>query len=331
MNIARHKLSDLEAAIPAGLDLFVCSASFEDRCRSVPEALDPQKAQHVLICENENHAALHGANPTILRNYFEDRARMVYLDTGDPLQTADALNAAFRAFGSMESPKILIDITAFTHESLLILLRLLPLSFPSAQIELAYTMAAEYSIGDEPKNKWLSRGVADVRPVLGYSGDFLPWRPLHLILLGGFESDRALELIRTLEPAEISLGVAESGEVGAKLDLVAKHNIDMIEAIYDRSKQFSFHPYEPLSAKEEIEKRVLAYEDMDIAVAPMNTKISTLGAALAAIHDTRIQLCYPQAVVYNYLHYSVASDDAFIVNLTPSEITPTTQGRILEA
>jgi hypothetical protein len=47
----------------------------------------------------------------------------------------------------------------------------------------------------------------------------------------------------------------------------------------------------------------------------MNTKISTVGAALAAIKQESIQLCYAQANIYNVERYSAVSDEVFIFEL----------------
>ncbi|MDP2644327.1 MAG: hypothetical protein Q8P24_05265, partial [Desulfobacterales bacterium] len=43
----------------------------------------------------------------------------------------------------------------------------------------------------------------------------------------------------------------------------------------------------------------------DVTVAPMNTKLSTVGAALASFENSEIQVCYAQADYYNYHGYSL--------------------------
>jgi hypothetical protein len=47
----------------------------------------------------------------------------------------------------------------------------------------------------------------------------------------------------------------------------------------------------------------------------MNTKISTVGCALAAWEDRAIQLCYAQATRYNYAHYSTPGDTCYVFDL----------------
>lgn len=53
-----------------------------------------------------------------------------------------------------------------------------------------------------------------------------------------------------------------------------------------------------------------AHANMNLVVAPMNSKISTLGAALAARVNPDIQLCYAPAVTYNFENYSKPCDCA---------------------
>jgi hypothetical protein len=320
MKIFPLLLQGFNEAIIGHVDVFICSASFEKRCLAIPRVVAGRSPSRVLISENQNHIELHGQNPGILRNLFAGRGAMVFGDTGNPLRTADALLAALRDCAGPTVRTVVVDVTAFTHEGLLILLRLLPMSFPTATFYLGYTRAAEYSVGEPLETKWLSRGVSDVRPILGYSGEFIPWRPLHLILLGGFESDRALELIRTLEPTHISLGIARAGESNSEFDVLAMQNIAQIKAIYGGADEFTFHPYSPASAHHAIAERTQAIPAFNVAVAPMSTKLSTIGAALAAIEHEEIQLCYPQAVLYNYLRYSRSADSAFLVQVEAAEL-----------
>ena len=102
------------------------------------------------------------------------------------------------------------SITTFTHEALLILLRILQRQVTKRDlVHLVYAAAAEYAVGLRPEEKWLTKGVLDVRSVLGYPGSMRPSWKSHLIVLVGFEADRATELIESYEPTVISLGFGD--------------------------------------------------------------------------------------------------------------------------
>ena len=47
----------------------------------------------------------------------------------------------------------------------------------------------------------------------------------------------------------------------------------------------------------------------------MNTKLSTLGAALAAVERPEIQLCYARAIEYNESGYSTPSNQVTIFTM----------------
>ena len=54
---------------------------------------------------------------------------------------------------------------------------------------------------------------------------------------------------------------------------------------------------------------------MNTVIAPMNNKISTVGAALAALKNPNIQISYAQADIYNVVGYSMPNDDYYLGEL----------------
>ena len=55
--------------------------------------------------------------------------------------------------------------------------------------------------------------------------------------------------------------------------------------------------------------------DTNIVIAPMNNKISTVGASLAAISNENIQLAYAKASLYNTDGYSSPSDNVYFFKI----------------
>jgi len=104
-----------------------------------------------MIAENKNHADFHGGSAQRLLARFEEKSVFVALDTTDPLVTADNLKAALSKFPDEPSARVIVDITTFTRESLLILLALLRRRFKKAKVVLAYVNAAEYSVTNRMK------------------------------------------------------------------------------------------------------------------------------------------------------------------------------------
>jgi len=316
MKSSRLLLEELAVRFEVEIDVFICSASFEERCLSIPRHLNRKLVRRALIAENENHLGLHAGNGSRLMDMFEGRAEHVWLDTTNPLKTADSLQLALRRCAEERVRHILVDITTFTHEGMLILFGLLRERFREARITYLYAGASEYSVGDVEENKWLSKGIGEIRSVLGYSGRFLPSQKLHLVVMVGFEHERVGELIRQYEPSYISLGYGESTEPGAeKHHPVNMHGFEQVKAIYPQAEDFVFYCYDPFKTKEIVRQQAGRHQNTNVVIATFNTKISTLGAALAALEDDSIQICYAQALVYNYAAYSLPGDKVYLVDM----------------
>lgn len=110
----------------------------------------------------------------------------------------------------------------------------------------------------------------------------------------------------------ISIGYTQQSKDDLDPDKLGYKRVSSVFGVADR---FTFERHDPLSVKAAIEQRVAAHEDSNVIIAPMNTKPSTLGAALVAIDNPKVQLCYAQASVYNYENYSKSGDHAYVLRL----------------
>jgi hypothetical protein len=310
----RCQSGELGRAIDGDVDLFICSASFESRCLVVADHINREQVKRALIFENQRHQVLHCDHAIRLLKQFEGRAELVMIDAADPLVTADAMIHSLTKPSNFTTGRILCDVTTFTHESLLILYKVLQMCFARADLWYAYALAGEYSLGDPPPQKWLSKGVDDVRSVLGYSGEMEPSRRMHLIILAGFEHERVAELIRRFEPSLISLGCTDEAEPDASNHMPAhRYGRETLRAIFGPMHDFTFPAYDAEGTKRAILAQRSKFEGFNVVVAPMNTKISAIGAAKAAIEDLSIQLCYAQPVIYNYSAYSKPGDYCYLL------------------
>lgn len=314
MDAAIQPLANLRTSFQQPVDLFICSASFERRCVSIAEHLDRRRIGRVLIAHNQSFRDFVGGNLKSLRERFVGKESTLVVDSADPVLTTSSVVEAIREERRKGAQRILIDITAFTHETLLILFRVCSQEFDEASVvDFLYAPASEYSIGDEPGDKWLSKGISEVRSVMGYPGGFAPSRDTHLIVLAGFEDYRALSLIQEVEPALVSIGYGDRAEIGTRPHQVTNETkVARIRSVLGSVETFVFSCYDALSAEETIRGRVRGRGQYNTILAPMNTKMSTLGAARVALRDESIQICYAQADIYNYRNYSRPGDDYYV-------------------
>lgn len=310
-------LDTLTDHLDGGVDVLICSASFEERCKSIPNRIDPFSIKHVLVCENEDIAEHVGANAEYLRNYFSLKSLPVPLSLNDPLKVADSLAASIDKIKTKAPQRFLVDTTTFSRESLLILLKLLRIRLKlEDRVHFTYASAAEYSVGQETEDKWLSKGIKEIRSVLGYPGDPMPSRKFHLVVLAGFEYERAAKLIDNYESAVVSVGFGDEQQSITSAHF--ENNVTFHKKLCDLYRQvetFKFSLTDPLQTKKAIQSQIQKKPGYNVVVAALNNKISTIGAALAAFDNSSIQLCYAQANHYNYQSYSSPGEVFFVFEI----------------
>ncbi len=309
----RFSLEELRKDHPWNLDLFVCSASFEQRCLSVGRVLKDQieTSTKAIIVYNEDFRGVVQNNLDLLKGFFQN-SQECPLRTYEPLYTFDSLVTTLESeLPDKPGAQVGIDITTFTRESLLMLFRYLHKEIVERDVELRlfYNPADAYDFGDERERTGLSEGIREVRSVLGYPGNLRPSRETHLILMAGFEHERAVQLAVECEPSLVSLGIADPKEQDAARHQESNERCTReIRNFVGEPRDFTFSGYDFWKCARDIATQTKRFPDMNTIVAPMNTKISTVGAGLAGLLMPEVQLCYAQADVYHPSGYSQASE-----------------------
>lgn len=307
----------LSEFVNKSIDLFISCASYENRCLSVCQEFDKDCCQKAVIFYFEEFADSSLSNRRKLAKFFGGRETFVKLFNNNPIRLADYINEAI-APNFAKHKTVVVDITTFTHESLLILLKSLYELQSDVQDVLLVYNGAEYYMEAGEIDATLSYNPVEVRSVMGFMGQLEPARPLHLIVMLGFEYERAQYLIDAYEADQISLGFGSME--GSVSDDLYKNNVkfkDKLISIYSSNviSQFEHSLVNADLAMARLKEVVDQYPDYNTIIAPLNTKISTLGAGLLALESPKIQLCYTQMEGYNTESYSEASSKFYITRL----------------
>lgn len=316
------KMQEISTTLHNDYSLFICSSSFEARWFSAIANLSDNYFNTSIVlhkgCEELNWA--DGYNH-LLRTTI-NQPKILNIKYYSPSDLWDTYTKDVLIECQNTDKKILVDITTFTHESLLILTYMLYVTNTLDKSTFIYSSAGEYFIGPDKNDRWLSRGVKSIRSVLGFPGLIRPSKSSHLIILVGFKIERAKELITQYEPSSISLGIG----VSPYSDEFSKKNIEYRSLLenfirnYESSRmeisEFTFSCSDPLIAKKNILDEVEKFNEKNITISPMNTKVSTVATALAAITNESIKICYAEPVEYNQLGYSSPGDSLTIMNLS---------------
>ncbi len=314
----RIDLSEINNSL-VGFDLFICDSSFESRCLEVANRINAEQFKKIIICHFEDNYVEANNNLEKLKELFSNSV-VVILSKNDPLSNYDKI---YDEIINSECNNVLFDISTFTRENFLIILRLFRQSlFQDKNLTLCYNPSDKYSSlsGGELSDLWLSKGVQGIRAVLGYSGDFSPIKNLMLIVLVGFEAERAQIIIDNFEPDILYIGKASHSNSGnAELGNINKYNFDKIFKTNPEANEFEFSCVEldfTVSALcGIIEKNKDKY---NIVISPLNNKLSTLAVASAVFKYPEVQICYASTNLYNIEAYSTPSN--FIYTIDAKEL-----------
>ena len=304
--------SSLANSVSNPIDLLITCASFEDRCLCASLVLPAQQVNSAIIFFVEEFSSFSSENMSKLQSHFGDKGQKIPLPHNDPLRTADEIIDVITQNLS-DHKNILVDISTFTRESLLVLIKALEKNKkPRQKFQIVYTGAVEYDSTN------LSYNPIELRSVMGYMGEMKPARPLHLVIMLGFEYERAQQVIDSYEPDYISIGHgsrAESISLGSH-ELNVEFKKKLI-SIYTGSvvNEFEHSLINPFDVEDMLAKIIDQKTDHNTVVVPLNNKISTVGAALLAIKRPEIQICYTQMGKYNIENYSKPSDQCYLINL----------------
>lgn len=287
--------------------MFVGRASFEKRAYSAITEL----------------RGLHTINTTLFRSkdetpeaielrerFSQDTDTLISLNTFEPLGTQLTLRREIQSKRLLDFDRLIIDISSFRREELLILVReLVEAKELHEKTTLIYCQAKKH--GD-----WLSQNVREVRPIIGFPGEVSSLRKTHLVVLGGIETHRALSIVRWYEPFSISLGYVPQHQ--AINDDVAERNLELGERLkvsFDQIEdEFEFSPSDVSDVIRKLKQIREKHSAKNIVIAPLNTKISTLAVGLFATAHQECQLCYAEVEIYNSKSYSSCGESYSLVS-----------------
>ena len=304
------------ASIRLGIadDLFVVCASYEERTSTATLALaDDYRADHAAIYCNREFLS-GGASDAVrsaralLRETLSSKCGTVTDADGSWLKAHEQVQAMREVlFGVDQTANleaVTIDATTFNREALLTCVGMMRARCPQVRIRVLYVSPASH--GD-----WLSRGFRSVRSVSGFPGIQRPTLPTSVVVLSGFERDRAAKLIEEYEPNNVHYGLGDPPTQKQFL----KRNVSEQELILARQdvSEFRFPANSVVGTAEALSKLIVPQlEEFNFVLAPMSTKLSTLGALLIAERYPELQIAYCVPGEYNYQEYSTGAADIFI-------------------
>lgn len=316
-------LSELNSRLSNKEFVLFLGLGFDQRSLCTVQNIDPSLPKKIIGLLNPPRI---GTPQTNYGDAFTSSAgpnsEILGVDSSSLIETIDLIQERLDS-PDIKGKEIIADITSLSHEMLVAFMGLLQSKSLLKGTTLLYTGADEYSFNTPNDQKWLSRGVVEVRSILGFPGTMLPSKKLHLIIMAGFETERATEVINRYEPSRLTIAY------GAKDHSVSEeHHLtnlgfaqSILNSVLENSTptlpphKLEFSCTDPFFTKSSLESYISQFPNENIVICPLNTKISTVGAALAALEMPDIQICYAQPAEYNIGGYASPGEDITMIKL----------------
>lgn len=273
------------------LTYFITMAGLEERFQGGLD-IASKECDRVVVFRNTEDAS----EPQVMANQEAARRKLTNLKPEDMLDSSyknpfvmirEFNRLASSRMDELRISRVVLDISTFNRQNLLVLLRLLRQVYRVPEVEILYTIPMEV-------NPHLSKGASGYSNVPFLGGDFTLGKRKLLLLLVGYELDRPLFLWRELEPSKVLLaeGLKPTAEGFYKAN---KEAVDRLERT-GRCERLSIAADDPLVARDQLcelfEREAGAY---NIVASPLNTKLQAVGLYLAWERHPSVQvvMSYP--------------------------------------
>lgn len=289
-------------------DVIICCGSPEERCKGAIMKLSPNyKSNAVFLLRYTDHESQKRE-----RNIKEMKDRLksvgeiaeIRIDEEKPLPLIkDIIQNIKKYAADPEKPKITIDISTIIKWHLLILFKALDLKYPQKEVRILYTEPEDYITElFQP----LSFGINQIFPIPTYSGNYDFFKDTMLILLLGYEGDRALALFEETDPADCLLLIPDPPYHKVWKGRTEEMNKGIIN-IVGKSKIKYIHSRNPVIVCHQLHD-ILSnsiYSKYNHIISPLGTKPQTLGLYLyLSTNPPHTNLIYGSPLRHNEPFYS---------------------------
>jgi hypothetical protein len=287
-------------------DLFICCASFEERCLSSAGAMgvdfitryavifmveDPQFKQEI----EHNMYRMQ----TELRNKTTEGVFVITCQRSNPIEGVSQLENILKQcrMNTDTGPFITVDISGFTKLYLLELLNYLVEEKKMGMPRIIHTTQKYLPTR-------LTRGVEQITTIPNYYGNPSLEKETAMVLLLGFEPDRALSVWKQYNPARTIALITNPPRKGNPdyLKYARENNADLLSQLSVSVRDVP--PDNPQGVKEVLDSIYEELEeDYNMVIGPFGTKSQVVGVFLFCAHHRKVQIIYsfPSTYTKSYL------------------------------
>ncbi|WP_445354495.1 hypothetical protein ACJJI5_15005 [Microbulbifer sp. EKSA008] len=290
----------------------VARSSFEARWALSLGELKNLESITILESDNISQEALE--TYSLIDEFFFEKSKKMKLSKSDPQKTYRQIKTSFENTFVFDSTYLnVVDISSFRREELFMALLLLKELF---EANASFDCRLIYVEADNMDEDWLSRNTAEIRTVLGYSGDPMQSKKTCVISMVGHELNRVKDIIDVYDPSKLMIGRGmQSESINTVLSRRNEIFYRELSSYYgNQCSKFEFSLLDPVKVRDQLSE--LCKDDgYNYVIAPFNNKISCIGVSLFALENPGVQVCYSVMSEYNRSTYSTPGNHVHILDL----------------
>lgn len=289
-------------------DVFVCCASFEERCLgSLHRFSDDYRFRHGYLFIYDRPSEKRQRNLEEMKGILDSRGHLEIVESyeDNPIPSIARLRERIASL-SLNARKntITVDTSTFTKRHLLLLLRMID------DLELWQALRIFYT---EPKDYItdlylpMSFGIREIAAIPSFSGTQPLNKPILLVILLGYEGDRAMALFQNLDPNETILIVPKPAYHSEWEGRTEEMNRPLISLLGNEHIEYahSRSPSEVASMLSTVLEKRYNLVDWNCLVSPLGTKPQAVGLYLFwRKHRGEFSIVYAQSLQHNERYYS---------------------------
>jgi hypothetical protein len=287
-------------------DAFICCASFEPRCKGATQKLAASyRTQFSIIFwyKEPNRTELRKKYMGEIKQELERVSKSLIIiesSRNKPVEGIRKLQEEISEVGlSLCNKRVTLDISTFTKQYALVLLKLLNESKSGNCIRVLYTEPEEYG---PHRGGRLTEGLEKIVSVPFFGGYYNIEMKKLLVLFLGYEGERALAIWEEYAPDRTIAFIGKPGyrKGWEKVSEELNHRLLEMPVIEKRTVS----TLSPTDVIANLEKIYEIYKDWNIYISPLGSKIQALGIYLFAKQHPEIQIVYAIPLEYPEEDYS---------------------------
>jgi len=300
-------------------DLFICCASFENRCLAAPSKMGTNyrvRFSVIFVIDEPRHQDLVDSNLYKLQALLSRRTAegvfVIRCQREDPVGGIGQLKSIWPRCHpkDKEEPFVTLDFSGFTKVYLLGLFHYLV-----AELNLGFPRILHTTQSYAPSR--LTQGVEQITTVANFFGSISMEKETVLVLFLGFEPERALAVWKNFNPTKtIALITTPRGGNLEYLRYAEKNNLQLLsQPTVEVRNVAADNPYAVRNVLEGIYDETKGSYNM--VIGPFGTKPQTVGVFLFWLEHPKTQIVYSFPIEYTKSYLKRKTGPTFILPLAP--------------